>query len=74
MRHQLPLLPPHERAAFTIAEASSYAGLSRSSLYRLMSSGTLPSARVLGRRLILRDDIDKLLAVSRTTTSTLREI
>jgi excisionase family DNA binding protein len=51
-----------DKLAFTIDQACAAAGLGRNSIYDLMNSGTLPSRRVAGRRLILRED---LLAVLR---------
>lgn len=53
-----PLLP----AAFTVAGAVIYSGLSRSRLYELIRVGDLASFQVGGRRMILRDAIDKLFA------------
>lgn len=49
------------QAAFSIEEAASYTGLSRSSLYRLIDDNTLPSIKLRGRRLIRRIDLDALL-------------
>ena len=51
-----------DKLAYTVDQACWAAGLGRNSLYDLMNSGTLPSRRVAGRRLILRED---LLAVLR---------
>lgn len=48
--------------AFTIPDAASYCGLSRSRLYTLMQGGELPSVRVGGRRLIRRDALDACFA------------
>ena len=49
-----PILP----AAFTIAGAVSYTGLSRSKIYELMKEGAIASFQVGGRRLILRKTLD----------------
>jgi hypothetical protein len=51
-----------EKLAFTVDQACYAAGLGRNSIYDLMNAGTLPSRKVAGRRLILRED---LLAVLR---------
>lgn len=48
--------------AFTIPDAVSYCGLSRSRLYTLMQAGELPSVRIGGRRLIRRDALDACFA------------
>lgn len=50
------------KLAFRIDEAVAASGLSRSTLYALISAGTLPSVRVAGRRLILKNDLVALLS------------
>jgi excisionase family DNA binding protein len=45
-------------AAFTVAGAVSYTGLSRSKLYELMKDGAIASFQVGGRRMILRQALD----------------
>jgi len=45
-------------AAFTVAGAVAYTGLSRSKLYELMREGDIASFQVGGRRMILREAID----------------
>lgn len=45
------------KLAYRIDEAVAASGLSRSTLYALIGNGTLPSVRVAGRRLILKDDL-----------------
>lgn len=47
--------------AFKIPDAVSYSGLSRSRVYELIQSGTLASFRVGGRRLILRETVDRFI-------------
>jgi excisionase family DNA binding protein len=59
----MPPLP----AAFTVAGAVSYTGISRSKLYELMKEGALSSFQVGGRRMILRTAIDTFL--ERLTTA-----
>jgi excisionase family DNA binding protein len=49
-----PILP----AAFTVAGAVSYTGISRSKLYELMKQGAIASFQVGGRRMILREALD----------------
>lgn len=48
--------------AFTVPNAATYTGLSRSRLYKLMGTGDLPSIRIGGRRMILRDALDACFA------------
>lgn len=48
--------------AFTVSDAVTYSGLSRSRLYCLMQSNELPSLRVGGRRMIRRDAVDTYFA------------
>jgi excisionase family DNA binding protein len=50
-----------KKAALSISEACNYSGLSRSTLYRLIEAGELPSIKVAGRRLIRPVELDKLL-------------
>ena len=47
--------------AFKIPDAVSYSGLSRSRVYELIQSGALASFRVGGRRLILRETVDRFI-------------
>lgn len=49
-------------AAFTVAGAVHYSGLSRSRLYELMRAGTIASFHVGGRRMILREAMDQFFA------------
>jgi excisionase family DNA binding protein len=53
-----PILP----AAFTIAGAVAYTGISRSKLYELMKQGDIASFQVGGRRMILRGALDEFFA------------
>lgn len=50
-----------ERLAYGIADASFVSGISRSKLYELLSSGTLPSVKIGARRLIRARDLTELL-------------
>ena len=49
-------------AAFTVSDAVKYSGLSRSRLYELMKAGELQSFQVGGRRMILREAVDRFFA------------
>lgn len=48
--------------AFHVREAAAVYRLSRSTLYKMMSSGTLRTVKIGGRRLIPRDVLEDLLA------------
>lgn len=47
--------------AMSINQAAAYAGLSRSTIYRLMQRGELQTLKIGSRRLVRRADIDALL-------------
>lgn len=53
------------KLAMTIKEACYYASLSRSTIYNLNRSGALPIRKVVGRSLILTEDLVGLLKGSR---------
>ena len=50
-----------ERLAYRIDDAAVVSGLSRSTLYELIKSGTLRSVKISGRRLITRTALLELL-------------
>jgi excisionase family DNA binding protein len=52
---------PEEKLALRINDAVTISGLSRSTLYKLLSAKKLRAVKVGGRRLILREDLQKLL-------------
>ncbi len=52
-----------ERAALRIDEAARYIGIGRASLYRLMDSGAIRSFHVGERRLVLRSELDRFIAL-----------
>jgi excisionase family DNA binding protein len=54
-------LPPDIALAYRVNDAIEVAGLSRSSLYKLISEGKLRSVLVAGRRLIPADALRDLL-------------
>ncbi len=51
-------------AALSVTQAAQYLGVSRASLYRLLSSGELRTTKLGGRTLIRRVDADALLEAS----------
>lgn len=55
-------------AALSVLKAAAYTGLSRSTLYRLMMAGVLPSFKLGARRLIRLSDLDKLLETAEIDT------
>lgn len=61
MSRNLPSIRPDERLALRVNDASVAAGISRSTIYKLMSTGELRTTKVGGRRLILREDLFALL-------------
>jgi len=52
---------PDERLAYTVDESALVAGLGRNSIYKLINEGVLPSRKVAGRRLVLREDLQAVL-------------
>ena len=52
------------RLAYSIKDAAAALGLSRSTLYKLISDGELPAMRIGGRRLIAASDLQALIARS----------
>jgi excisionase family DNA binding protein len=61
MSPNIPRLYADEKFAFRINEAAAFSGLSRSTLYKLLSDEKLRAVKVGGRRLILREDLIGLL-------------
>jgi excisionase family DNA binding protein len=55
-------MPLAERRAFKLHVAEDYSGLKRSTLYELLASGEIESIKVAGRRLFLRESLDRLLS------------
>ncbi len=51
-----------ERAAFSIPDAGHYIGVSRSTIYRMLNERVLTAVRIGYRRVILRAELDALLA------------
>ncbi len=57
----VPNISPAEKLALRVNEAVATAGISRSTIYKLMALGQLRTTKVGGRRLILREDLEALL-------------
>ena len=53
---------PPLRLAYSVAEAAEATGLGRTTLYNLISSGTLPSRKIGKRRVIRRVDLEELIS------------
>lgn len=56
-----PAIPLSQKHSFQIKEACLFSGLCRSTIYKLASAGKLRMVRIGGRRLILREDFERLL-------------
>jgi excisionase family DNA binding protein len=50
-----------KRRALSIAETAQVTGLSRASIYRLITAGKLKTVKVLGRRIVRPEAIEELL-------------
>ena len=66
---QPPIAPPPPpardrtpRLAYSIKDAATALGISRSTLYRLINEGELRTLRIAGRRLIQAADIEAMLS------------
>jgi excisionase family DNA binding protein len=56
----VPIALPVPRLAYSIAESEALSGLSRSSLYRLIAAGQLKTVQRGRRRLVPRDELERL--------------
>ena len=54
MVHAVSAIKPEEKRAYRVNEAVAAYRLSRSTLYKLISDGTLRTVKIAGRRLIPR--------------------
>jgi excisionase family DNA binding protein len=61
MPHKFPEIRTENKLALRVNEASVAAGISRTTIYKLMTDGKLRTTKVGGRRLILREDLQALL-------------
>lgn len=52
---------PNAKRGLTIAEAATYVGLHRTTIYRLARNGKLKIRKIGGRSILLREDLDALL-------------
>ncbi len=57
-----------EKLAFSISEACAISGLKKDSFYREINAGRLKSAKVRGRRLILRKALEQWLTEQEAAT------
>ena len=55
------LAKPNDKRALRVNEAVADYGISRSTIYKIMATGTLRSVKIGGRRLIPRDALEALL-------------
>ncbi len=55
-------LPGVDRLLLDVASAARTMGISRSTLYELLSRGELPSIRIASRRLVPRQSIEDFIA------------
>jgi excisionase family DNA binding protein len=53
----------------TVVQAAQYLQISRSSLYRLIASGQLPTVRIGRSRRVCREDLDAFIAQARDERS-----
>lgn len=60
-----PQAIPSERIAFSPLEVCRLLGIGKTTLYALISSGSLQTVKLGSRRLITRAAIDRLLTMSR---------
>ena len=60
---------PEAQLALRVNDAVAQCGLSRSSIYKLISAGKLRNVVVAGRRLVLRQDILNLLEEAASNTA-----
>lgn len=56
---------PQTPIAVGVAEAVRLTGISRTTLYEMISDGRLPSLRIGRRRLILSEDLERVLTDAR---------
>jgi excisionase family DNA binding protein len=59
---QTQSIPASEKRALHVKEAATLYGISRSTIYLLMSEGKLRTVKIAGRRLVPRDAIEALIA------------
>jgi excisionase family DNA binding protein len=52
---------PIERRALRVNDCAKAYGIGRSTIYKLMNEGKLATAKIAGRRVVLRDSAEALL-------------
>ncbi len=57
-------LPHDQRAALPIDPAADYIGVKRSTIYKFVREGRVRDIKILGRRVVLREDLDRILRES----------
>ncbi len=57
-------VPAIPRLAYSLAESEALSGLSRSSLYRLIAAGTLKTVQYGRRRLVPREELERLCRIA----------
>jgi len=50
-----------EKLAYNVGQAASAVGVSKSAIYHAIADGRLPARRVLGRVVVLREDMLRLV-------------
>ncbi|MDI9848977.1 helix-turn-helix domain-containing protein [Rhodoblastus sp. 17X3] len=70
---QIETVRTDDKRAFHVKEAAKIYGLSRSTLYKQMQTGTLRTVKIGGRRLIPRDAIEALISVDARKGAEARE-
>ena len=61
MKRHIPDVPTDEKITLRVNETTAVSGLSRSTIYVLLKAGKLQTTKVGGRRLILRESLQRLL-------------
>jgi hypothetical protein len=61
-RAPLPTYKEHRPLGVSLREAQRLSGLGRSSIYALISAGTLRSKKVNGRRIIVYESLEEVIA------------
>lgn len=59
-----------DKLAYTIAETAQALSIGRSTLYKLIQAGELPSVSIGARRVILREDLNDFVNARRQTAPT----
>lgn len=68
----MDITTPPERQTMTVEECARRLGIGRTTCYAAVRAGVIPSIRILGRVVISRAAIDRLLAEGKVTGATER--